>query len=77
MVTRHYDHYVAETGLKNTQYALLSYVGGIGPIRPGNLAKRMNMDGSTLSRNMQSLVAHGWLKIGAVSDARSRLVEAN
>lgn len=76
MVTRHYDHYVSETGLKNTQYALLSHVVGLGPIRPGDLAKRMQMDASTLTRNMQLLVAHGWLTIGAGDDARSRLVDA-
>lgn len=75
MVTRHYDRHVSETGLKNTQYALLSYVVGLGPIRPGDLAKHMHMDASTLTRNMQPLVAHGWLKIGAGADARSRLVE--
>lgn len=76
MVTRHYDHYVAESGLKNTQYSLLSHVVKLGPIRPGDLAKRMQMDASTLTRNMQPLVAQGWLKIGAGDDARSRLVEA-
>lgn len=76
MVTRHYDRHVSDTGLKNTQYALLSHVVGLGPIRPGDLAKRMHMDASTLTRNLQPLVAHGWLKIGAGDDARSRLVEA-
>ena len=76
MVTRHYDRHVSDTGLKNTQYALLSHVVGLGPIRPGDLAKRMHMDASTLTRNLQPLVAHGWLKIGAGVDARSRLVEA-
>ncbi|MFT4194537.1 MarR family winged helix-turn-helix transcriptional regulator [Ottowia sp.] len=76
MVTRHYDRYISDTGLKNTQYALLSHVVGLGPIRPGDLARRMHMDASTLTRNMQPLVAHGWLTIGAGSDARSRLVEA-
>ncbi|MGE4338606.1 MAG: MarR family winged helix-turn-helix transcriptional regulator [Pigmentiphaga sp.] len=76
IVTRHYDRHVSDTGLKNTQYALLSHVVGLGPIRPGDLAKRMHMDASTLTRNMQSLVAHGWLKIGAGNNARSRLVEA-
>lgn len=75
MVTRHYNHYVARSGLKNTQYSLLSYVVTLGPIRPGDLARRMQMDASTLTRNMQPLVAQGWLKIGAGDDARSRLVE--
>ncbi|WEL91279.1 MarR family winged helix-turn-helix transcriptional regulator [Pseudomonas sp. CBSPCBW29] len=76
MVTRHYDHYVAETGLKNTQYALLSYVVRLGPIRPSDLAKRMQMDASTLTRNLQPLAAQGLLKVGAGDDSRSRLVEA-
>jgi DNA-binding MarR family transcriptional regulator len=76
MVTRHYDRYIAASGLKNTQYALLSYVVKLGPIRPSDLARRMQMDASTLTRNMQSLVAQGWLTIGAGGDARSRLVEA-
>lgn len=76
MVTRHYDRYVAASGLKNTQYALLSLVVRLGPIRPGDLAKRMQMDASTLTRNLQPMAAQGWLKIGAGGDARSRLVEA-
>lgn len=75
MVTRHYDRHIAQTGLKNTQYALLSYVVKLGPIRPSDLAKRMQMEPSTLTRNMQPMVAQGWLKIGAGGDARSRLVE--
>lgn len=75
MVTRHYDRHAAESGLKNTQYSLLAHVVRLGPIRPGDLAKRMQMDASTLTRNMQPLVAQGWLKIGAGDDARSRLVD--
>lgn len=74
MVTRHYDSYVAATGLKNTQYALLSHVVRLGPIRPGDLAKSMQMDASTLTRNTQSLVAHGWIEIQPGRDARSRVV---
>ncbi|MDR6711073.1 DNA-binding MarR family transcriptional regulator [Pseudomonas hunanensis] len=74
MVTRHYDSYMAATGLKNTQYALLSHVVRLGPIRPGDLAKRMQMDASTLTRNMQSLVAHEWIEIQPGRDARSRVV---
>ena len=76
VVTRHYDRYVAKTGLKNTQYALLSHVVRLGPIRPGDLARRMQMDASTLTRNLQPLAAQGWLTVGAGEDARSRLVEA-
>jgi DNA-binding MarR family transcriptional regulator len=54
----------------------LSHVARLGPIRPSDLASRMQMDASTLTCNMQALVAQGWLKIGAGDDARSRRVEA-
>lgn len=76
VVTRHYDRYVAKAGLKNTQYGLLSHVVKLGPIRPGDLAKRMQMDASTLTRNLHALVAQGWVTVGEGEDARSRLVEA-
>lgn len=76
MVTRHYNSYLNPTGLKNMQYALLSHVVKLGPIRPGDLARRMQMDASTLTRNLKPLAAQGWLTVSAGEDARSRLVEA-
>jgi DNA-binding MarR family transcriptional regulator len=74
IVTRHYDGYVGRTGLRNTQYSLLSHVVLAGPIRPCDLAQRMGLDASTLTRNLQPLVAQGWLRLGPGEDARSRLV---
>jgi len=71
MVNRHYDHHLAAVGLKSTQYALLSFVVKLGPIRPS-----LQMDVSTLSRNLQPMVAQGWLLVGAGENARSRLIEA-
>jgi DNA-binding MarR family transcriptional regulator len=75
LVTRHYDQHIADTGLKNTQYALLSHVLTLGPVRPGELARRMHMDASTLTRNLQPLVAQGWITLAAGDDARSRHVD--
>lgn len=75
MVTRHYDQYMSQAGLKNTQYALLSYLVKLGPIRPSDLAKQMQMDASTLTRNLQPMAAQGWLTVSAGENARSRLVE--
>ena len=76
VMTRHYDHYLTAVGLKNTQYALLSHVVKLGPIRPSDLSRRMQMDASTLTRNLQPMAAQGWLTIGEGADARSRLVTA-
>ncbi|HTP73119.1 MAG TPA: MarR family winged helix-turn-helix transcriptional regulator [Burkholderiaceae bacterium] len=75
-VTRHYDAYVARTGLKNTQYSLLSHVVRLEPIQPAELARQMKLDASTLTRNLQPLVAHGWVEIGPGADARSRSITA-
>ena len=75
-VARHYDAEVGKTGLKGTQYSLLSHVARLGPLRPVDLAAAMNVDASTLSRNLQPLVVAGWIVLEAGADARSRLVRA-
>ena len=73
-VSQHYDHEMGKIGLKATQYSLLSQVLQRGPIRPGDLAKAMALDASTLTRNLKPLVAVGWLNVGAGTDDRSHLV---
>ncbi len=75
-VSQHYDRIVAGAGLKTTQYSLLSHIERLGPIRPGDLAAAMAMDASTLTRNLQPLVARGWASVGPGADGRSRLVTA-
>jgi DNA-binding MarR family transcriptional regulator len=73
-VARHYDTEVTKSGLKTTQYSLLSHVVHLGPLRPSDLAQAMNIDASTLTRNLKPLVAAGWLTQGEGPDARSRLI---
>lgn len=75
-VAQHYDAEVGKSGLKGTQYSLLSHVVLLGPIRPVDLAAQMKVTASTLSRNLQPMVAAGWLEVAAGDDARSRLVLA-
>jgi DNA-binding MarR family transcriptional regulator len=73
-VTQHYDQHLAGSGLKITQYSLLAHVDRLGPLAPGELARRMDMGASTLTRNLQPMVAAGWVTVGDGVDARSRLV---
>ena len=73
-VSQHYDRIVASAGLKTTQYSLLSYVVRLGPARPGDIAAAMEMDASTLTRNLKPLVSAGLLTLGGGADGRSRLV---
>lgn len=75
-VGQHYDHIVGAAGVKTTQYSLLSYVVKLAPVRPSDLAKVMEMEASTLTRNLQPLVAAGWVEIGPGVDGRSRVVTA-
>lgn len=71
-VTQHYDRHLALAGLKTTQYSLLSHIARLGPLTPGELARRMTLDASTLTRNLQPLVAVGWVAVGQGVNARSR-----
>ena len=73
-VSQHFDHIVGVAGLKTTQYSLLSHVMRLGPVRPSDLATEMEMDASTLTRNLQPLVKLGWLEVGPGDDGRSRFV---
>lgn len=74
VVGQHYDTEVGKSGLKTTQYSLLSHLVSLGPVRPGDLARQMRMDASTLTRNLKPLAAAGWLRLEAGADGRSRLV---
>jgi len=76
-VAQHYDAEVGKTGLKTTQYSLLSYVVKLGPIRPADLAREMKVGPSTLSRNLRPLIDAGWLELGPGADGRSRLVSVS
>lgn len=73
-VAQLYDAEVGKTGLRGTQYSLLSYVVKLGPLRPVDLARAMKVEPSTLTRNLRPLLDAGLLAMDAGPDARSRLV---
>ncbi len=76
LITRHYEAAMASSGLKITQYSLLSLIVKLGPLRAGGLAAAMQLDASTLSRNLLPLVERGLVQVRAGDDGRSRIVEA-
>lgn len=73
-ISQLYDSELAQVGLKASQYSLLSHVLKLGPVRPGDLARAMKMDASTLTRNLKPLLAGGWVELGEGADGRSRLI---
>ncbi|MCC4605671.1 winged helix-turn-helix transcriptional regulator [Xanthomonas campestris pv. badrii] len=74
VVSRHYDAVLGSSGLKTTQYSLLSHLVGLSPIRPSDLSRRMGLDASTLTRNLRPLMLAGLVAQGDGADARSRLI---
>ena len=75
-LSQHFDRIVGESGLKTTQYTLLCHIVELGPLQPRDLAHSVGIDASTLTRNLQPLVAAGWVEVGKGDDDRSRLVVA-
>lgn len=76
LVSRHYDSYLINCGLKTTQYSLLSTVVTLGPLAPVEIAGHLSVDASTLTRNLRPLLDAGLLAQSAGPDARSRRVAA-
>jgi DNA-binding MarR family transcriptional regulator len=74
MVTAIYDETLSEAGLKTSQFNLLVAVTNREESRPAELAKILEMDESTLSRNVERMCAKGWLRLEPANDRRSHLI---
>jgi DNA-binding MarR family transcriptional regulator len=72
-ITRLYDQHLATVGLKTTQYSLLM-TAALGPQPVARLAEQLGLERTTLTRNLQPLVAAGWIAVTAGADARQRIV---
>lgn len=74
IVTQAYDRALKPVGLRVTQYSVLVNLEGRGPLALGELAERMVMDRTTLTRNLRPMEAAGWIESLAGVDRRSREV---
>ncbi len=72
-LTRVYDAHLAAEGIKVTQYSLLANAAR-GERTLSEFAAELDMDRSTLSRNLAPLAAQGWVEIEVGADPRSRNV---
>jgi DNA-binding MarR family transcriptional regulator len=70
-----YDDALSEAGLKVSQFTVLTAVTNQEEIRPAELAKILQMDESTLSRNVERMCARGWLRLEPDRDRRSHLIK--
>jgi DNA-binding MarR family transcriptional regulator len=70
VVTAVYDDAFAEIGLKVSQFSVLNTIAIQEEMRPAELAKLLEMDESTLSRNVARMCARGWLRLEHGEDDR-------
>lgn len=56
LVTRRYEHALRDAGLTAAQFSLMGVVAMKGPLSPIVLARMLDFDKSTLSRNLRPLI---------------------
>ena len=62
-VTRLYDTFIEPSGIKTTQYSLLNYLQGLGPVTMNTLSSAIKLERSTLVRNIDILLRDGYAEI--------------
>jgi DNA-binding MarR family transcriptional regulator len=70
IVTSVYDDSLSAVGLKVSQFSVLNAVASREDALPAELAKFLEMDESTLSRNVARMCARGWLRLEPGEDDR-------
>ena len=72
VVTSLYDDALRPLGLKVSQLNILIVTAKLGLARPAQVCDLLQLDASTLSRNVKPLQAHGWLEVVSEEDARAQ-----
>jgi DNA-binding MarR family transcriptional regulator len=70
IITSVYDDNLSAVGLKASQFSVLNAVASREDALPAELAKFLEMDESTLSRNVARMCARGWLWLEPGEDDR-------
>jgi DNA-binding MarR family transcriptional regulator len=72
VVTNLYDGALRPLGLKVSQLNILIVTALLDLARPAQVCDILQLDASTLSRNVKPLQAHGWLEVVPDEDARAQ-----
>jgi DNA-binding MarR family transcriptional regulator len=71
-ITQFYDHFLALSGLRTTQFSILAKLRRLGPMTINTLAAEMVMDRTTLGRNILPLERDGLIAVEQGSRDRRR-----
>src|SRR5258707_4114634 len=72
VVTNFYDDALRPLGLKVSQLNILIVTARLGLARPVQVCEILQLDTSTLSRNVERMRAHGWVEVVPGEDARTQ-----
>jgi DNA-binding MarR family transcriptional regulator len=72
VVTNLYDDALRPLGLKVSQLNLLVVAAKLGLAQPAKVCDILQLDASTLSRNVERMRAKGWLEVVPGEDARTQ-----
>jgi DNA-binding MarR family transcriptional regulator len=72
VVTNFYDEALRPLSLKVSQLNILVVTARLGLARPAQVCEILQLDTSTLSRNVERMRANGWLEVVAEEDARAQ-----
>jgi DNA-binding MarR family transcriptional regulator len=72
-LTRRYDAALRPSGLRTTQLSLLSRLADDGPLPVSQLAARLGLDRTSLTRELAVLTGRGLVELGRGADRRSRV----
>ena len=72
VVTNFYDEALRPVGLKVSQLNILIVTAKLGLARPAQVCEILQLDVSTLSRNVKPLQTHDWLEVVPDEDARAQ-----
>ena len=73
-ITRLYDGYMQGSGIRATQFTILSQLMLRGEMAIGKLANILGMERTTLTRNLTLLEQRKWVSIKTGDDPRSRMI---
>ena len=73
-ITRAFDRHLRPHGVRITQFTVLVMLMLAGPLTIGELAHKLSIERTTLSRNLALMEAAAWITTRPGDDARSRLV---
>ena len=75
VISRIYDEALRPHGLKGSQMSILAVISGLGRAKPSEICDLLQLDASTLSRNVSRMKTKGWLNAAPRGDRRAHRLE--